>query len=179
MKVNRVGDDAIFECEVSKDRARAQWMKDGQEIYPDRKYDISTIGKVHRLRINNADSKDIGDYAIVIKGHRSAAKLGVELPPKFVQADKYERGLVLKAGEGTVIEMPFTASPQPKVTWKKDNTTLYETRRIKVDTIYNMTAMAIGRAERGDAGSYVIKLENPHGSVTVTINVTVLGEYSL
>ena len=68
--VTTIGTKATFECEISKDRARAQWLKDGIEIYPDRKYDISVSGFKHSLTINKVDSRDVGDYAIVVKGHR-------------------------------------------------------------------------------------------------------------
>ena len=59
-KVTRIGDDATFECEISKPNARATWLKDGMDILPDKKYDISVVGGVHRLTIRSADSIDVG-----------------------------------------------------------------------------------------------------------------------
>ena len=81
-----------------------------------------------------------------------------------------------QAGESRAIELQFTASPQPRVTWKKNGETLIETRRLKVDSIYNMTSLVLGHAEKGDAGTYSLTLNNPHGTATLNVKVTVLGE---
>ena len=48
--------------------------------------------------------------------------------------------------------------------------------RIKVDTIYNMASLSIGRAEFDDAGEYSLVLGNIHGNVRLNIKVTILGE---
>ena len=44
------------------------------------------------------------------------------------------------------------------------------------ETIYNMTALTVSRAERGDTGSYTVVIENPHGKVSATVKVQVIGE---
>ena len=45
------------------------------------------------------------------------------------------------------------------------------------ETIYNMTALTVSRAERGDTGSYTVAIENPHGKVSATVKVQVIGEW--
>ena len=70
VKITKLGETAVFECEASKANARYQWLKDGHEIYPDAKYTMSCDGHRYRLEVQRVDSQDNGDYALVIKGHR-------------------------------------------------------------------------------------------------------------
>ena len=176
VKVSRLGDTATFTCECSKAKARATWLKDGQDIFPDNKYDISVQGNTYKLTVSDVDSRDSGDYAIVIKGHRSEASLSVEAKPEFTISDKYSDGLVLRRGGAAVIEVAFKASPQPKITWKFNGDPLMESRRLNIDKIYNYTGLSLARAERSDAGSYQLSLQNPHGSCSITVKVIVLGK---
>ncbi len=175
--LSAIGDKAVFECTISKERVRAQWLKDGNEIYDDKKYSIFSTGNQHTLTIKKADSCDVGDYAIVVKGHRSAARLQIEAKPELTEHDKYKKGIKLKAGQSVAIEVPYNGSPQPKVTWKLDGQTLMDSRTIKVETYYNITSVLISHATRADAGTYTLKLENNYGSVTLDIDVTVLGKW--
>jgi titin len=134
-------------------------------------------GPLYKLDIHDVDSRDSGDYAIVVKGHRSAARLNVEAKPEFTMQDKYMEPLVLRVGASAAIEVPFHGSPQPRAVWKKNNIMVIENRRLHVDTVYNLTALSINRASRDDAGSYSLTLENQFGGATLNIDVIVLGKY--
>ena len=74
VKFTRLGEDHMFEVELSRDRGKAQWLKDGIEIRSSNKYDIWHQERLHRLTIREVDDRDAGDYAILVKGHRSAAR---------------------------------------------------------------------------------------------------------
>ena len=73
--------------------------------------------------------------------------------------------------------MPFTGSPQPKVTWTYNNGRLPDPRRTTDETIYNMTALTISRAKRSDAGNYMLTLANSSGKDSLTVKVNVIGKY--
>ena len=60
-----------------------------------------------------------------------------------------------------------------------NGSSLLESRRIRVDTIWNMTSLCITRAERGDAGDYSLSLENQHGVSTFKVKIIVLGEWKI
>ena len=134
MKVTKINETVVFECEVSKSNARAIWIKDGNDIISDRKYDITVQGNSHRLTIRNVDSTDAGDYTINIKGHRSAARLEVEAKPEIYIDEKYKKPVKLKAGSSLTIEVPFTGSPQPKATWRFNGEPIRESRRMTGNT---------------------------------------------
>jgi hypothetical protein len=94
--------------------------------------------------------------------------------------DKYLEPLVLRAGTSAAVEVPFVGSPQPKVNWWYGaGQLLRDSRRVRVETIYNLTTLVISRAERSDAGTYTLSLENQFGTSNLTVQVIVLGRYSL
>lgn len=84
--------------------------------------------------------------------------------------------LTLNAGASTAIEIPFTANPQPKVTWNFNNGNLPDPKRIKSQTINNMTSLTMAKVVLKDAGDYKVTLANENGDTSFTIKVIVLGE---
>jgi hypothetical protein len=96
-------------------------------------------------------------------------------PPKFLNEDQ-EQSLTLKTGQSTAIEVPFTGNPQPQVKWTFNGGKFTDPRRIKTETIFNMTSLTLAKAQRGDAGSYQVALSNEHGQGKVTIKINVIGE---
>ena len=101
--------------------------------------------------------------------------LSCSAPPE-INYDKIKEFLNLKEGDSSVIEVPFTASPQPKVRWTLNKNPIDVSDRIKVDTINNMTSLSLGHVKLKDAGTYRLTLENPHGSVNLDVKMKVIGK---
>jgi hypothetical protein len=97
------------------------------------------------------------------------------VPPTLGKHD-YKDKLILKAGTSVALELPFTASPQPTVTWKFKGGHMPDMRRFKEDSIYNMTSLTMSKVVKTDAGDYSLGLENPHGKAAFSIKVIILGK---
>ena len=138
---------------------RVQWMKNDIPIKAGPKYSVISDGRVHQLIIKNVDGKDEAEYTILAKNNRSKASLTVAAPPVITVDDRYRDTLVLKEGDSTAIEIPFSASPQPKCTWQFNKSPIPLERRFTTDVIWNMTSLCIGRAEVKDSGIYTLSLE--------------------
>ncbi len=82
-RATRLYDDYTFEVELSRDHGRAQWLRDGMEIRASNKYNIYHEAKHHKLTIREVDDRDAGDYAILVKGHRSAARCVITIAYKL------------------------------------------------------------------------------------------------
>ena len=82
----------------------------------------------------------------------------------------------MKVGAATVKEVYFKGCPQPKVEWTFKGGKLPDPKRIKTETIVNMSTIKISKSQRSDAGKYNAALSNDHGSATYTLNVTVIGK---
>ena len=97
-------------------------------------------------------------------------------PPKFTFAS-LEDSMTLKAGQSTAIEIPFCGHPQPKVKWTFNGGKFTDAKRIKDETIYNMTSLTLAKVIRKDTGKYTVTMENEFGKASVSININVLGMY--
>jgi hypothetical protein len=89
----------------------------------------------------------------------------------------FEDIITMKVKTSKIIEVPFVASPMPKITWAFNDGKFSDEKRVSVETIRGMTALTISRAERQDAGDYTLKVENKFGTIHMSIKVRVLGEY--
>ena len=98
--------------------------------------------------------------------------------PKFSREDLYSDALVLRAGQSAAVEVPFSAAPQPRIRWTFEGLTLNESRRISLDTVYNMASLTITKAQKADAGTYSLHLDNPFGSAHLNVKVIVLGKFT-
>lgn len=98
----------------------------------------------------------------------------LSVPPRFAK-DMAEKTITLRVGASTAVEIPFHASPQPKVTWTYNGGKLPDPRRIKTDSITNMTSMTMAKVIRKDSGKYAVAIENELGKCDLIITVIVLG----
>lgn len=96
------------------------------------------------------------------------------VPPRFTK-ELTEKTLTLPVGSSTAIELPFAASPQPKVTWTFNGGKLPDPKRFKTDTISAMTSLTMAKLVRKDAGKYAVALENEHGKCELVVTLVVLG----
>jgi len=97
------------------------------------------------------------------------------VPPRFTK-ELAEKTLTLPVGSSTAVEVPFAASPQPKVTWTFNGGKLPDPKRFKTDTITAMTSLTMAKLVRKDAGKYTVALENEHGKCELAITLVVLGK---
>ena len=89
----------------------------------------------------------------------------------------YGDKLVLKAQASAVIEIPFSASPEPSVEWKYKGGRLTDTRRFREETVPGMTSLSMSKVTKKDAGDYSMMLENALGKATFTIKLIVQGSF--
>ena len=68
---------ATFVCEMSEANLKPIWMKGGQKLSADKKYDIVTDKKVQKLIIRNVTMKDKGEYTCIYRDISTWAKLNV------------------------------------------------------------------------------------------------------
>lgn len=69
---------AILECEVSRENAKVQWFKNGEEIHKTKKYDIISDGRVRKLIIHGCTLDDAKTYSCKVKDFKTSCFLNVE-----------------------------------------------------------------------------------------------------
>ena len=94
--------------------------------------------------------------------------------PSF-NVEKHTDRIVLKAGSGTAIELPFSAHPMPEITWTYNKgSRMPDQKRMREESIYGMTCLTLVKAKRSDSGKYNVTIENEHGKTTLTTTVVIL-----
>ncbi|XP_039650230.1 myosin-binding protein C, cardiac-type isoform X1 [Perca fluviatilis] len=127
-------DQALFKCEVSDENVRGTWYKNGVEVKPDARINITHIGRIHKLTIDEVKPEDEGDYTFVPDGHafNLSAKLNFlevkidyvprQDPPKIhldCMGRTAESTIVVVAGNKLRLDVPITGDPAPTVVWTK------------------------------------------------------------
>uniref|UniRef100_A0A8C4S3V2 Titin n=1 Tax=Erpetoichthys calabaricus TaxID=27687 RepID=A0A8C4S3V2_ERPCA len=173
-------EDAVFTCQLSKEKASVKWYKNGREIRE---------GKVHRLQVCDIKPRDQGEYKIIAKDKDAKAKLDYENftnlfhfgficlkteSPEIMLDVKLLAGLTVKAG--TKIELPATVKgkPEPKITWTKADLLLKADDRIKIESKPGQSTVTIADTKRGDSGPYIIEAVNSSGRATAKVDVNIL-----
>ncbi|XP_077941262.1 myosin-binding protein C, cardiac-type isoform X2 [Gasterosteus aculeatus] len=183
-------DQAVFKCEVSDENVRGTWYKNGAEVKSDARINITHIGRIHKLTIDDVKPEDEGDYTFVPDGHafNLSAKLNfIEVkidyvprqdPPKIhldCMGRTADSTIVVVAGNKLRLDVPITGDPAPTVIWTKGEKVVTEgDTRVHVETTKGHCIFTIEGAERQDEGIYSVVVRNPAGEDTADINVKVV-----
>ncbi|XP_056105326.1 obscurin-like isoform X15 [Rhinichthys klamathensis goyatoka] len=165
----KIGEDAVFSCELSQCGLEVKWSKDGKSIRKSQKYEISQEQMLIKLTIHNVTDKDSGEYSCeVTGGPTSKAKLEIkELANKFIcelkDATAEENSAVFFECE--------TAHPASKVTWLKG------TKEIKAGGRYELTQkgtvliLNIKDLEKSDSEVYTCDIGSTKSTAKLTVKV--------
>uniref|UniRef100_A0A3Q1CYJ1 Myosin binding protein C, cardiac n=1 Tax=Amphiprion ocellaris TaxID=80972 RepID=A0A3Q1CYJ1_AMPOC len=173
-------DQAVFKCEVSDENVKGTWYKNGVEVKADARINITHIGRIHKLTIDEVKPEDEGDYTFVPDGYafNLSAKLNFLDPPKIhldCMGRTSESTIIVVAGNKLRLDVPITGDPAPTVIWTKGEKVITEgDGRVHVETTKGHCIFTIEGAERQDEGIYSVVVRNPAGEDTADINVKVV-----
>nr|CAD7586386.1 unnamed protein product [Timema genevievae] len=89
------------------------------------------------------------------------------------------KSIIIKAGRTHKWSVDVTGEPPPALSWVwRDNITLVNTEKIKIENIDYHTDFTILNAVRRDTGKYTLIAENASGKDQETVELTVLGKPS-
>lgn len=73
------GEDAVFKCKVSREKARdVHWCLGGVPLQPNEMNEITVQGKLHTLTLRRVTLEDSGSVSIRVGQHTSEAQLTVQ-----------------------------------------------------------------------------------------------------
>ncbi|XP_017260014.1 myosin-binding protein C, cardiac-type isoform X2 [Kryptolebias marmoratus] len=173
-------DQAVFKCEVSDENVRGTWFKNGVEVKADPRINISHIGRIHKLTIDDVKPEDEGDYTFVPDGHafNLSAKLNFlevkidyvprQDPPKIhldCMSRTAESTIVVVAGNKLRLDVPITGDPAPTVIWTKGE----KASSINADGGKNSTSWILNDGEVVTEGDGRVHVESTQGHCIFTI----------
>lgn len=180
---NDVPGKVCFSCELNKPFVKAKWYRNGKEISPDdSKYDFGREGCKHFLYIKDVNGQDEGEYSIILQDKSEKKCMGiltVKAGPKLFLNAKYKDTITIKNGKPLILEVDYSAYPEPKASWMLNDETIKESARIKLESIKNkLSTLVVNKTQRSDSGKYHLTLENEYGREKCTITVNVLDKPS-
>ena len=104
----------------------------------------------------------------------SAAIVAANAPSRpSINMGMLARDLTVLAGQPANLLVPYAAAPRPTVEWSRNGVPVSE-QRATIESSDFMTQLTYKRSERGDAGTYSLRLENDHGSDSIDIRLRVV-----
>ena len=168
--------DATFVVELSPPDVPVKWFRKGKEIKPSDKYIITSEGGVRKLVVKNVTEEDQTEYTALAANVKSSSKLKIEIietPPKII-ADTKE--FKVRKGEDVILEVKYTARPQPTDEWIVDGMLIQKSKRITSKLTESSASLTIRQVEEEDAGAYTIKLKNNCGEAFAELNLVLMGK---
>ncbi|KAM6945398.1 obscurin-like protein 1a [Aplochiton taeniatus] len=88
-------------CEVCKPKADVQWLRDGVEVVPSRRFTVRADGVERSLTIHRLTTEDAGEYACESRDDRTAAWLTVDMPRVIEFVTELHNTTVLEGEDAT------------------------------------------------------------------------------
>lgn len=106
-------------CEVCKPKADVQWLRNGVEVVPSRRFTIRADGVERSLTIHRLTREDAGEYTCESRDDRTVAALRVEMPRVVEFLTELHNTTVLEGEDAT---FKCVVSPEDvQLVWLMDN----------------------------------------------------------
>ncbi|XP_056892197.1 basement membrane-specific heparan sulfate proteoglycan core protein-like isoform X1 [Takifugu flavidus] len=167
----RQGESVSFRCQVGSDAAESvEWKRTNNQALQDN-VKIGPGGSV--LTITNARPGNQGQYRCTVQtaaGRKSAtAALNVKFAPKVRLTPAGP--LRVRMGDPVSVECRAAGRPRPKMTWKRQGSTLQLVTKEANDA--NIIQWPVVHPE--DAGVYICQAENSEGMTEIKVELFVEG----
>ncbi|XP_015607040.1 titin isoform X3 [Cephus cinctus] len=144
------------------------WSKNGQELKEKEGVKISYAHNHVRVEIKNVNVKDAGRYTCSAVNDVGTASSTADLvvkktifPPVF---GRRLQAQVVKRGERVIMEVEITGTPEPTVTWYKNDVPLKEQPpEVRIQQQGNCYLLIINKADKEHAGKYMVRATNAGG----------------
>ncbi|XP_023777818.1 obscurin [Cyanistes caeruleus] len=146
------GEDAVFECRLSRETAQdAQWFLGDVPLQSNEMNEIRVQGTRHSLILRKVTLEDCGSICFKVGQHSSAAQLKVEAAPvTFVKA---LHNLELQEG-GTAHLSCEVSRPDVPVEWKKGTSVIHSSHKCSIQQEGKVHTLVICDLNRADSGEY-------------------------
>uniref|UniRef100_S4RHS9 Ig-like domain-containing protein n=1 Tax=Petromyzon marinus TaxID=7757 RepID=S4RHS9_PETMA len=157
--------DAVFVCEVSKERAPVAWLKNGGVLYPGAKCEMSQDGRAARLVLHHLGLHDAGHYSCDTGHDVTTATLNVTDRPVHI-TQPLQNSEAYESGEVTFL---CGLSGPSKVTWRMAGRVMEASDRVHMWQDVNTARLTILGVTLEDRGEYSCDIGSD--SSTAKLNV--------
>ncbi|KAI1899478.1 hypothetical protein AGOR_G00062210 [Albula goreensis] len=145
------GEDATFKCVVSPEDVHLVWQMDGERIYPNEKFKVSSNGLCHMLHICNCQVSDTSKITAEAEGMLSKASLQVQ-EAQVLFAKKMESVASEEYGEAT---LEVEVSPENgEVQWMRQGVVIQPGPKFTLKQNKSKRSLTIHNLTFSDRGTY-------------------------
>uniref|UniRef100_A0AC34GPF1 Twitchin n=1 Tax=Panagrolaimus sp. ES5 TaxID=591445 RepID=A0AC34GPF1_9BILA len=149
------------------------WQKATFGNVTDTRYRITglTAHKQYEFRVAAINAAGQGEYS-----ENSGPIMASSAASKpLISMGMLARDLTVMAGEPAKILIPYAASPRPEIIWSRNGIPFDERdKRAEIESSDYLTQLSYKKAERTDAGTFTIRMENDLGSDSVEVRFKVV-----
>ncbi|XP_048474365.1 obscurin [Rhincodon typus] len=151
----RTSETAILSCEVSQLKTEVKWSKSGKILTSGQEVKLESDGRIRRLIIQNAKSKDRGNYVCEAAGEKLTFFVQVTEPETgFVNKGLVQKEVKVRRSENAILSCEVLQS-KTDVKWFRDGKLLTTSKRINLESSGNLRKLIIQNVESKDLGEYV------------------------
>ncbi|KAF4087196.1 hypothetical protein AMELA_G00092870 [Ameiurus melas] len=126
------GSDAVLRCELHTSKGDVQWLKNNQEITPNRHFTIRADGQERSLRIHNLTDDDAGEYTCESKDEKTCGTVVVKTP-RVVEFIAELHNITVMEGEDATFKC--VVSPEDaKMVWCMNGWPITSNERFKISS---------------------------------------------
>ncbi|CAL8265763.1 unnamed protein product [Lota lota] len=157
--------DAVFSLELTHENVKgSQWIKNGMEILPSDKYEISVVGTVHTLTIKNCTTQDESVYAFKLGKLSANARLNVET----IKILKKLKDVTSLLGSTVTFEMGLSEDDIP-VRWMLNNVQLEANKQYRMLSEKKSHKLIIQDVDPSKEGEYTALAGHLHSSAHLIV----------
>uniref|UniRef100_A0A3Q2Q7Q2 Ig-like domain-containing protein n=1 Tax=Fundulus heteroclitus TaxID=8078 RepID=A0A3Q2Q7Q2_FUNHE len=152
--------EAVFSLELTHENVRGvQWIKNGIEIQPSDKFEISMEGMVHTLKIKNCSTQDESVYSFKLGKLSANARLNILKKPKDVTS---------LLGATAMFEVGISEDSIP-VKWMFKNTELKSNEHYTILSEKRTHKLIIQNVDNSKEGEYTLLVGHLQCSAHLTV----------
>ena len=179
----REGETAKLEVRVTGE-PELTWTKDGKVIKSEGRFvitDTPTSNNTYTLVISDCKPQDSGRYKCVAKNSQgqvfcssTVTVLEKQVPPEFLDGGDHS-SIDFEEGGELRLEVSVRGKPEPRVKWFKDNMSVMQIGRVKLEQKSGKYTLLVPASKSSDCGVYKCVASSNAGSVSKIYNVGMKG----
>ncbi|CAH2104073.1 unnamed protein product [Euphydryas editha] len=175
------GSEIFLECRlVAIPEPDIAWFFKGEEIMPNENISIATESDMHMycsvLKISNVKKVQEGTYTVLAINREGEASLPIVLKIRTGEKEKPQvieplKSMTIREGDSVVLTTQVVGTPEPKVSWFKNNKPVKGLTQKSDGDIHSITII---KPKKGtDDGIYTLKATNSEGTAETSAVITI------
>ncbi|KAM6460475.1 obscurin-like protein 1 isoform 5-T5 [Liasis olivaceus] len=161
------GDTVLFWCELCKTKGDVTWLKDRQELEPNKHLEIRAEGRERSLTLSNVRPEDAGEYSCESKDDRTLAILTVQIP-RLVEIISELHNLTVLEGDDATFKA-VVCPDDVSLNWQLNGQDVVPSERLTITKNGLCHTLTIRQCRLSDTGIVTVHAEGLLSSARLSV----------